>query len=133
MEHDSLLKLAKCVLYVFSVQCKHCAHQFDYLVESSDTDMLSCYCDSAYSAKEDRLVIAEMTMDEYRYGAAGRLDLRVNTLLASEDYKCRTYRESGDMNGHKRYEMICPCCFANHTAEIKRSKNDRWWIISVNI
>lgn len=110
VEHDSLIKLAKCILNVFSVQCEHCAYQFDYIIESADTDMLSCYCDSAYSADEDQLVIAEITMDEYRYGAAGRLDLRINTLLAKQDFHCCTYRESEDVNGHKRYKMICPCC-----------------------
>lgn len=110
MEHDRLIKLAKSMLHVFSVHCEHCACQFDYVIESADTDMLSCYCDSAYSADEDQLVIAEITMDEYRYGAAGRLDLRMNTLLAKQDFHCRTYRVSEDANGHKRYKMICPYC-----------------------
>jgi len=94
-----LLKLMSEILYVYSAQCGHCNSTFDYTVETADTDMLSCYCGSVYSLRDEQLVIAPLTTEEFRHGQLGRFDKRINAIYPGHEYKL--------------YEIgakICPFC-----------------------
>lgn len=53
-EYSKLVNLVAEILYVYSAQCKYCNYTFDYVVEITDTDMLSCYCGSVYSLRDSQ-------------------------------------------------------------------------------
>lgn len=96
-EHKKFIKLAAELLLVYSIRCRYCSNTFDYVAETTDTDMLSCYCGSVYSSKDGQLVIAPLTNEEIYNGQAGCLDKRINTICPKQDYK---YYSAG----------VCPYC-----------------------
>ena len=105
-----LMKLATQIMYVDTAQCSHCNYIFPYVSESADTDMVSCYCGSVYSAEEQQLVIAKLTAEEYSYGCFGRLDVRINAICGKHDYKCHDFKPFTDFRGREHWRMVCPCC-----------------------
>ena len=108
--HSDLIKLAVRIMYIYTVQCSHCNYIFPYVSECADTDMVSCYCGSVYSAGNHQLVIAALTQEEYRYGWFGRLDVRINTICNKHDYKCHDFKPFTDFRGREHSSMVCPCC-----------------------
>lgn len=85
--YNKLLNLAVKNLYVYSAQCRYCNYTFDYTIETTDTDMINCYCGSVYSLSDNQLVIAPLTVEEFYNGQSGRLDTRINAVYKNHNYK----------------------------------------------
>lgn len=49
--------------------------------------MLSCYCSSVYSLGDQQLVVAPITIEEFRNGLSGRLDKRINAIYPTHEYR----------------------------------------------
>ena len=108
--HSDLIKLAARIMYIYTVQCSYCNYIFPYVSESADTDMISCYCGSVYSAENQQLVIAVLTPEEYSHGWFGRLDVRINAICNKHDYKCHDFKPFTNFRGREHNRMVCPCC-----------------------
>ena len=86
-ENSRLIHLAVKVLNIFSAHCSRCNYTFDYAMETADSDMLSCYCGSVYSLKDEQLVIAPLTAEEFYNGQSGRLDMRINAICPNHGFQ----------------------------------------------
>ena len=106
------------ILYVITTKCPVCGYQAVDVSSRSDTDMVCCCCASVYDSKQKRLVIAELTAEEYHYGAYGHLDKRINVLFGTDDFVSIKWNDSEDEKGISRYLPFCPYC--NHAMEKKK-------------
>ncbi len=114
-KNSKLLNLAAKILYVYSAQCRYCNYTFDYTIETTDTDMPSCYCGSVYSLSDNQLVIAPLTAEKFYNGQSGRLDTRINAVYKNHNYKyygnviCLYFGKSVIQKSQKRLSLKDYC------------------------
>lgn len=104
-ERRKLIKLAAERLYVHSVQCGYCNNTFDDMVETADTDMVSCYCSSVYSLSSKQLLIAPLMLLRQRW----------QRRCGICDYQQFCYRRNnrGIAKGCTALYILCSCNLRN--------------------